>query len=109
MFKHNQMVIFFNNKKEDICDEKTQISPPKRNEKGSFRLIFATAKSYLTSSLFTITYYLPKTSRTDLVKSEKVKTFPNFVREGFWRRHPDLNRGIRVLQTRALPLGYDAI
>ena len=26
-----------------------------------------------------------------------------------WRRHPDLNRGIRVLQTRALPLGYDAI
>ena len=36
MFKHNQMVIFFNNKKEDICDEKTQISSPKRNEKGSF-------------------------------------------------------------------------
>ena len=27
----------------------------------------------------------------------------------FWRRHPDLNRGIRVLQTRALPLGYSAI
>ncbi len=26
-----------------------------------------------------------------------------------WRRHPDLNRGIRVLQTRALPLGYGAI
>ena len=26
-----------------------------------------------------------------------------------WRRHPDLNWGIRVLQTRALPLGYDAI
>ena len=26
-----------------------------------------------------------------------------------WRRHPDLNRGIRVLQTRALPLGYVAI
>ena len=25
------------------------------------------------------------------------------------RRHPDLNRGIGVLQTRALPLGYDAI
>ena len=30
-----------------------------------------------------------------------------FAYEG-WRRHPDLNRGIRVLQTRALPLGYDA-
>ena len=26
----------------------------------------------------------------------------------FWRRHPDLNRGIRVLQTLALPLGYVA-
>ena len=26
-----------------------------------------------------------------------------------WRRHPDLNWGIRVLQTLALPLGYDAI
>ena len=26
-----------------------------------------------------------------------------------WRRHPDLNRGIRVLQTLALPLGYSAI
>ncbi len=23
-----------------------------------------------------------------------------------WRWHPDLNRGIRVLQTHALPLGY---
>lgn len=26
-----------------------------------------------------------------------------------WRRHPDLNRGIRVLQTHALPLGYVAL
>ncbi len=26
-----------------------------------------------------------------------------------WRRHPDLNRGVRVLQTRALPLGYVAV
>ena len=25
-----------------------------------------------------------------------------------WRRHPDLNRGIKVLQTFALPLGYSA-
>ncbi len=28
--------------------------------------------------------------------------------ECFWRRHPDLNRGIKVLQTLALPLGYSA-
>ena len=27
----------------------------------------------------------------------------------FWRRHPDLNWGIRILQTLALPLGYGAI
>ena len=27
----------------------------------------------------------------------------------FWRRHPDLNRGIKVLQTSALPLGYVAV
>lgn len=27
----------------------------------------------------------------------------------FWRRHPDLNWGVRVLQTLALPLGYDAL
>ena len=26
----------------------------------------------------------------------------------FWRRHPDLNRGIRALQALALPLGYSA-
>ena len=26
-----------------------------------------------------------------------------------WRHHPDLNRGIKVLQTSALPLGYGAI
>ena len=25
-----------------------------------------------------------------------------------WRRHPDLNWGVRVLQTLALPLGYSA-
>ena len=29
--------------------------------------------------------------------------------ELFWRRHPDLNRGIKVLQTLALPLGYSAV
>ena len=29
-------------------------------------------------------------------------------RAKIWRRHPDSNRGIRVLQTLALPLGYAA-
>ena len=27
----------------------------------------------------------------------------------YWRRHPDLNWGIKVLQTSALPLGYVAV
>ena len=30
------------------------------------------------------------------------------VRVIFWRRHPDLNWGVRELQSLALPLGYDA-
>ena len=32
-----------------------------------------------------------------------------FLDHSLWRRHPDLNRGIRVLQTHALPLGYVAM
>ena len=41
-------------------------------------------------------------------------TIPTTSRAGLplwknWRRHPDLNRGIKVLQTSALPLGYSAI
>jgi hypothetical protein len=27
----------------------------------------------------------------------------------YWRRHPDLNRRMEVLQTSALPLGYAAL
>ena len=38
-------------------------------------------------------------------KREQVKDLLSF----FWRRHPDLNWGIKVLQTSALPLGYGAI
>ena len=38
----------------------------------------------------------------------KMKELCTFVQSSFWRRHPDLNRGIKVLQTLALPLGYSA-
>ena len=41
-----------------------------------------------------------------LQKKKKTRFCVSFF---FWRRHPDLNRGITVLQTVALPLGYDAI
>ena len=32
-----------------------------------------------------------------------------FASAFFWRRHPDLNRGIELLQSFALPLGYGAV
>ena len=43
------------------------------------------------------------------MKKEKVK-IGNLLSKiaDFWRRHPDLNRGIADLQSAALPLGYGA-
>ena len=41
-------------------------------------------------------------------KTEKILRFAKAKRREFWRRYPDLNRGVRVLQTLALPLGYSA-
>ncbi len=35
--------------------------------------------------------------------------YPERSRGNFWRHHPDSNRGIKVLQTCALPLGYGAV
>ena len=40
------------------------------------------------------------------LQNEKSKSFDLL---SFWRHHPDLNRGVKVLQTSALPLGYGAI
>jgi hypothetical protein len=40
--------------------------------------------------------------------SQTKKGWPAENHPFFWRRHPDLNRGIAVLQTAALPLGYAA-
>ena len=40
----------------------------------------------------------------------KAEVLPlNYTRISIWRRHPDLNWGIKVLQTSALPLGYAAL
>ena len=41
--------------------------------------------------------------------NDKKRTPTQMYRGDLWRRHPESNRGIRVLQTRALPLGYVAI
>ena len=43
----------------------------------------------------------------ELITYQKKPRFDSEV--FFWRRHPDLNWGVRVLQTLALPLGYDAL
>ena len=44
-------------------------------------------------------------------KPEKISGFSVgiFFVNTSWRRHPDLNRGIEVLQTCALPLGHGAV
>ena len=39
-------------------------------------------------------------------KNKTDNTFEEYCR--FWRHHPESNRGIKVLQTSALPLGYGA-
>ncbi len=52
-------------------------------------------------------------SRPLRAKSEKMKKGHKDIDcnplNSKWRRHPDLNRGIAVLQTAALPLGYAAL
>ena len=58
-------------------------------------------RSYFTWALPNFT----RRRRISLKKESKSFDLLSF----FWRRHPDLNRGIRVLQTRALPLGYGAV
>src|SRR5438093_12408521 len=47
----------------------------------------------------------PRKSSTDFKKSSVPVSIAVLLN---WRRHPDSNRGIRVLQTLALPLGYAA-
>ena len=42
------------------------------------------------------------------LNKKELKTNKCFEFFFIWRRHPDLNWGIRVLQTLALPLGHDA-
>ena len=47
--------------------------------------------------------------KSDFTKQTKNKNQTDWSGFCFWRRQSDLNRCIRVLQTRALPLGYVAI
>ncbi len=49
-----------------------------------------------------------RTSRKAIKKRLPENTRNRIITTIFWRRHPDSNRGIKVLQTLALPLGYGA-
>jgi hypothetical protein len=44
-----------------------------------------------------------------LFHDKNKKRSGNPERSIYWRRHPDLNWGIKVLQTLTLPLGYSAV
>ena len=46
---------------------------------------------------------------SDLSISLHVNTTAKNAFISYWRHHPESNRGIKVLQTSALPLGYGAI
>jgi hypothetical protein len=48
-----------------------------------------------------------KTNVNSLIKKKSRRKPIKFA--ATWRRHPDLNWGIRELQSHALPLGYSAI
>ena len=45
----------------------------------------------------------------EVIKKPAKNNPKNLLFLGLWRRHPDLNWGIKVLQTSALPLGYGAM
>ncbi len=63
-------------------------------------------------ALSLVCYSSPKTAFLLFEEYRKCHGHPNIksvLTHAFWRYHPDLNRGIKVLQTFALPLGYGAI
>ena len=51
----------------------------------------------------------PRRAFVCLGKAGKTRKKASLYRLAFWRRHPDLNWGMKLLQSFALPLGYSAI
>ena len=107
-----------NEKRGDICDEKSQISPLKRHGKGSFPVLspktpigiflFALKSDFQEKSHFASE--VPENGGKRR-KPEKISGFSVgiFFVNTSWRRHPDSDRRISVLLTVALPLGYVAL
>ena len=56
-------------------------------------------------------FHIPQCSlsHTYRLKRSNTRHGAKEKRDKKWRRHPDLNWGVKVLQTSALPLGYGAI
>ena len=100
-----------NEKRGDICDEKSQISPLKRYGKGSFLVL--SPKTPIGIFLFALKSEFQKSEENGEKrrKPEKISGFSVgiFFVNSSWRHHPDLNWGVKVLQTSALPLGYGAL
>ena len=61
---------------------------------------------YFTAKLFHLVK--PNFTRRRRISLKKERASQRLTLSFFWRRHPDLNWGIKVLQTSALPLGYGA-
>ena len=61
---------------------------------------------YFTAKLFHLVK--PNFTRRRRISLKKERASQRLALSFFWRRHPDLNWGITVLQTSALPLGYGA-
>ena len=74
-----------------------------KNEIGSETLGVSATPTFLTEPIFST--HTAAVKRKASLHNEKTDASHRF----FWRRHPDLNRGIKVLQTSALPLGYVAV
>ena len=69
------------------------------------------ASSHLRSKYFTAKLFhlvKPNSTRRRRISLKKERASQRLALSFFWRRHPDLNWGIKVLQTSALPLGYGA-
>ena len=100
-----------NEKRGDICDEKSQISPLKRYGKGSFLVL--SPKTPIGIFLFALKSEFQKSEENGEKrrKPEKISGFSVgiFFVNSSWRHHPESDRGIKGLQTSALPLGYGAV
>ena len=99
-----------NKKRGYICDKKSQIYSLNRQGKGS--LLLPCSEMPIGIFLFSLKSDFQKNEKNGEKrrKPEKISGFSVgiFFVKTHWRHHPESDRGIKVLQTSALPLGYGA-